>query len=711
MKYLFLFFVSLTLLSCQSNQKNIHIIHQMEDPVSNYAYQKVTEKLQALNFEIDQESELKLTYQIEEALGPEAYQLSVSDNQIEINAGDPNGILYATLDIIEQLEVNPELENLKSSSVEPRFPFRAIKFNLPWDSYRRSPALQMHVETCRDLKYWEQFLDMMAENRFNALTLWNLHPFSWMIKAKNFPEAASFEEDELEEWQQFWHGLFRMARERGIETYIVNWNIFVSPEFAEAHDVAPYSIEHKYFSDGDTSALVQQYNKESVTQVLNEYPELTGIGISLGEGMGGMTPKEREEWVMNTIVAGMQEADRPAKLIHRVPFSANKGSGGSTNLETEQMTRNVLDTIGDQINPPVWVEIKFNWSHGHSSPELVKVHGGSIKDSYWNPQPENYKITWMIRNEDFFCLRWGAPDFIRKHIEFNGQNYVGGYFVGSECYIPADDYFTKPEIETPWDYAFQRQWFYYQSWGHLLYNPQREDQFFIDQFKLRYGEAGESLFKAVTMASQTPLNIASYWNGTWDFTLYSEGFMALQQGEVDLIDLNELIKVNPLEPDWMSVQEYVNQELNGTEVEASTSPLTLADQWEQLGQEAMTLVDGLDPAGDVAFQFEVADVKAWSCLSLYFAEKMRAAVALESFRQQGDQEHKFTAMTHMEKAVNYWDQLAEVTEEVYQPMPLVHLNRQQDEYFHWQKLKEQVREDLSIIETEGLELGSISKIQ
>jgi hypothetical protein len=36
--------------------------------------------------------------------------------------------------------------------------------------------------------------------------------------------------------RQFWTTLFRMAHDRGIETYIVNWNSLVPPSFAFAHN-------------------------------------------------------------------------------------------------------------------------------------------------------------------------------------------------------------------------------------------------------------------------------------------------------------------------------------------------------------------------------------------------------------------------------------------------------------------------------------------
>ena len=53
-------------------------------------------------------------------------------------------------------------------------------------------------------------------------------------------------------------------------------------------------------------------------------------------------------------------------------------------------------------------------------PIVVKVHGGELGDTYFKPRPANYKVVWQVRNEDFFALRWGDPDFIRAHLEQNG---------------------------------------------------------------------------------------------------------------------------------------------------------------------------------------------------------------------------------------------------------------------------------------------------
>ncbi len=266
----------------------VTLIHNPSYPQSEFAISKLTEQLQSSSYQLVESGG---HYQItlgadQEAIEGEGYILSVNGTKLQVQGHDPNGMLYGTLHLAEQLRFYHSLDSIKNYQEQARFPFRAIKFNLPWDSYRRSEALQLHTETCRDLKFWEAFLDMMTENRFNALTLWNLHPFNYLIRPTNFPEATGFTDEELAEWQQFWRTLFAMAKERGIRTYLVNWNIFVSPEFADHYGGATYSKEGRFFTDGDTSAIVKQYTKECVTQVINEYPNLTGLGITLRGGNG-----------------------------------------------------------------------------------------------------------------------------------------------------------------------------------------------------------------------------------------------------------------------------------------------------------------------------------------------------------------------------------------------------------------------------------------
>ncbi|CAN5456386.1 hypothetical protein BH23BAC3_BH23BAC3_32630 [soil metagenome] len=367
--------------------------------------------------------------------------------------------------------------------------------------------------------------------------------------------------------------------------------------------------------------------------------------------MAGMTPQQRQDWMDETMIEGMRLADRPVKFIHRVPFSAGTGSEGSTSEHVEKLTRESMERL-DYFNGPIWVEMKFNWSHAHSTPELVKVHGGVLGDSYFVPEPENYKITWMARNEDFFALRWGVPDFIRSHIETNDASYVGGYFIGSETYIPAKDYFTKIDEPVDWEYAFQRQWLFYEQWGRLLYDPETPNEVFQLEFVRRYGSPGENLQEAFALASATPLQLASTWDLRWDFTLYSEGFLSLNENEedyesstMDYISVDRLINRPPLDPNYVSVKEFVETIQNGDSFEDdAVTPPRLIAMLEDDCRRALELVGDIDTEDNASLMYEVSDVKTWAYLGLHFAEKLRGAIALETFRIRGRESHQQEAI-------------------------------------------------------------------
>ena len=131
-----------------------------------------------------------------------------------------------------------------------------------------------------------------------------------------------------------------------------------------------------------------------------------------------------------------------------------------------------------------------------------------------------------MRNEDMFILRWGQPDFVREFVQRQGgKDYVGGAIIGSECYIPALDYITKEGPHKTWRWAFQRQWLFYAVWGQLLYDPATPDARFEAMFDARFGKGvGKDFLAAWKLASRVPLHFASFHRGTWDGSLYTEGF-------------------------------------------------------------------------------------------------------------------------------------------------------------------------------------------
>ncbi|HLA73078.1 MAG TPA: hypothetical protein VK624_16345 [Steroidobacteraceae bacterium] len=647
----------------------------------------------------------RFTLGLDAKLGAEAFSIVARGRSVSVSGGDARGLIYGALAAREQLLNGVDITKLAAQPRKPAEIFRGIKFNTPWDTYRPSSALDQHYDTARDLKYWEAFLDMLVENRFNSLSLWTLHPFTYMIRPKNFPEASKWTDTQFAEWQHLYREIFRMAKERGLDTYVVFWSIFVSKEFAQAHDVAKQNFYPHYYVPGDTSEITKRYLRESVTQMLEEYPDLDGIGVSHGEGMAEMTPLQRQQFVDDVYIAGALNAQRkqPVKLIHRVPFSAGLSSGPGVGTDVEQLNRSAMEKLGNKFDGPIWVEMKFNWSHGYSTPKLVKVHGGKLGDTYFKPTPTNYKIVWQMRNEDFFALRWGDPAFIREHIRLNGgQDYVGGYFIGSETYIPALDYFTAGDRPIDWSYAFQRQWLYYELWGRLLYDPATPDAVFQADFTRRYGPRAGNLLQAYSLASRTQLRLSSLYDSRWDFTLYGEGFLALQGEETHYIGVDALIKQPTMDPSYVSVGDYVKGTPRGEKFAADrVTPPKLIELLERDNRAALRLVNKIDTSGSASLMYETADVKAWANLGLHLAEKLRGAVALETFRSTGEAQQKELAIAHLTKALAYWDEVIRITRPIYKDMKLTAYNGDSfdanpDNLFHWALIRPEVARDIDV---------------
>jgi hypothetical protein len=331
---------------------------------------------------------------------------------------------------------------------------------------------------------------------------------------------------------------------------------------------------------------------------------------------------------------------------------------------------------------------------------LVKVHGGKLNDVYWNPLPTNYSLSWMMRNEDFFMLRWGQTDFVRKHIALNVKPHVSGYYVGSETYIPAKDYITSLPGAS-YKYAFERQWMYYKTMGRLLYNPNTSDAFFKNEYEQRFPKQGDKIFDTQAKASIVPLVLGSWQDGTWDFSLYAEGFLystkVNNKKAQKLIPLTDMAQKKPMEPSYMSVNEFLANQKNLPK--GKISPFHLADSLEIICNEVLKNADVIQIGKNVDLRYEVADMKAWANLGLYFSNKLRAAVEYKRYNTSKDKKDLDKAIVWLTKATANWRSLVVVTTPVYKPVELTHFceneEEAKDQDFHWSIVEKQVIDELN----------------
>jgi hypothetical protein len=128
----------------------------------------------------------------------ESYSISTRIEGTRTNyfvvGADAVGAMYGGLDIAEAIKLGI-LGQLKDGEHAPFIERRGIKFNIPLDA--RTPsysdagdAAQQNIPEMWSMDFWREFLDEMARDRYDLLSLWNLHPFPSLVKVPDYPDVA-----------------------------------------------------------------------------------------------------------------------------------------------------------------------------------------------------------------------------------------------------------------------------------------------------------------------------------------------------------------------------------------------------------------------------------------------------------------------------------------------------------------------------------------
>ena len=125
---------------------------------------------------------------------------------------------------------------------------------------------------------------------------------------------------------------------------------------------------------------------------------------------------------------------------------------------------------------------------------------------------------------------------------------------------------------------------------------------------------------AYAHAGKSQLRLASSFDFSWDFSLYSEGFMAMNKRSMEYISVDRQITQPPADTNYVSVSDYIKtRSSGGSFTNDRITPLVLARMLEKDCQKALSLMKNMKTANNTSLMYEVADVKAWANLGLYFA--------------------------------------------------------------------------------------------
>jgi hypothetical protein len=619
-------------------------------------------------------------------LKPEAFRIRAIDGGYAISGGDARGAMYGALDFAEQLELSARVRDKEE---QPSLPVRALKFNvpLPGTGYLSEEDLANN-QWFWSLDYWRKFLDMSARNRYNAITFWSAHPYGRMVRVPKYPEAADVPAAELDKNITFFRQLFQMAADRGLDTYLVTWNIHVSRAFAQSHRVP---------ASGFDSPLVRDYQREAIKALFATYPTLTGLGTTAGERMDAMTAKQKMDWIADTYFAALKQLARPVRFILRY-----------WQAEPESLAAMLASA---NYPGPVYLDIKFNGEHMYSS---VEPH---VLDPKWVALAHGrYRLLWHLRNDDVFILRWGDPDFVRETVRHMAGADTAGFVEGSEVDVPGPDriHTETAKAHLDWQYKFEKHWFRYMLWGRVGYNAAEPDATWLGHFQRRFGAAGDDVYEAMHQSGKiVPLITSYHWNymnGDW----YPEGSIgswntSYEQPRINYRraamyhDIRTYIFNNTIGGEMANIPEFVA----GSK---KTSPLEVADRLEQYGTRTLDSIArarGHVERGAKEFACTDADLMAYGNLGIYYAEKLRGAAHLARWMFGAGEPEQKQALAHLELALKAWRGVVAATENHYVTHEVWLFGQ-----FDWKRYLPDVEADIRIArEARPLRAGSTYDLQ
>lgn len=615
-------------------------------------------------------------------LGWQCYAIRIKNagkqKLIYVLAGDESGALYGALDIAEALRINT-INTIKDSDNKPYLDRRGIKFNIPLDlrtpSYTDpSDAAQQNIPNVWDKKFWETYLDEMALNRYNVLSLWSLHPFPSMVKIPEYPDVAlndvwrtreKFDDGyshqgknfvrpnllknvevikkiTIDEKISFWKEVMQMAKDRGIEVYVFTWNIFTN------------GAEGKHgITNSQQNDTTIAYFRAAVREMVITYPLLAGIGITAGESMDGKLKGEyaNEKWLWRTYGEGIRDAlnkqpGRKFRLIHRFHQTS-------------------LSEIKNAFHDyPGVIDLSLKYAIAH----MYAITNPPFVDAAMPLLSQQTKSWLTIRNDDIYSFRWANNDFARQFIkDIPEPEKIAGYYMGPDGYNWGRDYLTKG---TAHQLILQKQWYSFMLWGRLSYDPDLADEIFFKNLQTHFPSiAIGKIYKPWSAASMIFPWITRY---VW--------------GDIDLKWLPEANISHPSHKGFFTVADYIEREpMPGSNIrniylwaqyqhegkkDSLQSPLAVADTLTKLSSIALSGLKLLPQRKLNSFtelDQTLGDIEAFAHIGNYYASKMRAACSLAMFDQFANEADRKKSIEYLEEAKRHWAQYAKVYSSLYKP--------------------------------------------
>jgi len=402
----------------------------------------------------------------------EAFLLRRIGNTVIATGYDASGTLYAALELAARIKTAHAIPVTLDYEDHPQLKLRGTAIGMQKPEITYEGAEYDYPYTPKDFPFfynkawWTKYLDYLVANRYNALFLWNGHPFTSLLKLPKYPEAQELPTAQLDQNIAMFRWLTAEADKRGIWVLQGFYNIHLSHAFARAHKL-PYHLSAP-------TPLASDYTRYCISQFIEQYPNV-GIFMTLGEAMG---PHYGPEWLSQTIIPGVKDglAALARRQGHAVP-------------EPPIIVRAHATDIQDALASarPLYSNIDTMWKWNGESLTWTNIRGpvrARFQDLVSGSNVTIANIHLLSNLEPF---RWGDPDFIRE----TEHNFIRIGIGGLHLYpLRYWDWPYSADNTTPLLQQTDRDWIWYEAWARYAWNPERDPQkeraYWIAQFAERF---------------------------------------------------------------------------------------------------------------------------------------------------------------------------------------------------------------------------------
>ena len=577
-------------------------------------------------------------------------RLRQGEHNVLVAAGaDSTGLMYALLDIAEQVRTSPSpagwFADVKEAKESPLVPVRSMAVLLH--------SADLEKDWYYSKEYWEEYFAMLAADRWNAFNLIFSHQtpylsplYAFHVKVPEHPEvrAKGLTEAERARNLEMLRFISSLARRRGLSFTLGIWQQI-------AWEGKNQGSRQESMVTGLTRKNMESYTYHALLNLLRECPDIETVQLRINHE-SGIDYDEQTEFYKNAVFRAIKDCGRPVMLEAR-----NVG-----------LLRETLQAALD-MGLPTRVSHKYWGEH-----MVFPYHPTRIMWTYsygdWLKYPQRYQNIYQVWSlGSHRVLLWGDPDYVRRFAPTTLFEDAVGFELcaplSQKGYgnAPGDWRIFRDPAREYYRWEFERYWSTYSLFGRLTYDPSESDEIWLRELRSRFGPgAAPAVAGAYEAASRVlPLIMGT---ATPDYNMYT--WAEKDSGGL----INFYLHYGSYDPYRItSFMEYVKDVVAGRTSGKTTSEgmARRLDAEAGLVEEALGKADASDLEGNKEYWATKKDFQILSGMARFFAQKIRATYKLGLFYETGDYDRLEQAVGHAEKALEKWKGLSAAADEIYSP--------------------------------------------